>query len=327
MSVLRDAASRAFKRPEIVSVVMCVLTAALLAATSPHFFNPYNIESLVASVSPEGIVGLGMLLLLITGVFDLSVGSVMCLGGLVAAMALTAGVSTPLSVFLGLASGVLVGLVNGLLSEKAGVNPLITTLGTMYIVRSITELIIVKQGQTGYSNLPASFTALGQGRLWGVHYMFWIMIVLAIVFTVGITMTPWGRRLYFIGGNEQAAVAMGMNKKLIRISLYVLVGVLAALAGILVDARAGAATRYIGQKSHMNVIVACAIGGGSLMGGKGNMIGALFGTLFLSLLSNAFNLYEINQQIQTLTLGAVLIAVVTVDGYLQIRKRRMLGKE
>ncbi len=316
-----------FKRTESISITLCVAMVLILGITSKYFFNSYNLESLVFSISPEGIVALGMMMLLITGVFDLSVGSVMCLGGLVAAMALTAGMPTPVSVFLGLGAGALVGVINGLITEKAGVNPLIATLGMMYIIRSITELIIVGQGQTGYSDLPESFKQIGQGHLFGIYYMFWIMIILCVVFTIILSYTAWGRSMYFIGGNESAARAMGINKSRIRISLFIITGVLAALGGILIDARSGAATRYIGQNSHMNVIISCVIGGGSLLGGKGNMIGALFGTFFLSLLSNAFNLYEINQHVQSITLGIVLIAVVSVDGYLQIRKRRMLGKE
>ena len=316
-----------FKRTESISLLLCVGMILVMGTTSKYFFNPYNLESLIVGISPEGIVSLGMMLLLITGVFDLSVGSVMCLGGLVSAMALTAGVSVPLAVLLGLGSGALVGTANGLLTEKAGVNPLITTLGMMYIVRSITESIIVAQGQTGYSNLPEEFTNIGQGSFLGLYYMFWIMIILCVVFTILISRTPWGRNIYFLGGNEAAAKAMGIRKDRIRIVLFIVTGVLAALAGILIDARSGAATRYIGQNSHMNVIISCVIGGGSLLGGKGNMLGALFGTFFLTLLTNAFNLYEINQHTQSLTLGIVLIAVVSIDGYLQIRKRRMLGKE
>lgn len=319
--------SRFFKRTESISLVLCVLMVVVMGITSRHFFNPYNLESLMVSIAPEGIVALGMMLLIITGVFDLSVGSVMCLGGLVAAMSLSAGMSTPVAVLLGLGSGALVGLINGLVTEKAGVNPLIATLGMMYIIRSITELIIVGQGQTGYSDLPESFTQIGQGSILGIYYMFWIMLILCVVFTILIIFSAWGRRLYFIGGNEAAAKSMGIRKDRVRIGLFIITGTLAALAGILIDARSGAATRYIGTNSHMNVIISCVIGGGSLLGGKGNMVGALLGTFFLTLLSNAFNLYEINQHVQSLTLGIVLIAVVSMDGYLQIRKRRLLGKE
>ena len=316
------------RRSETISLCLCIIMILLLGLTVPrYFFSSHNVGSLITSTSPEGIVALGMMLLLISGVFDLSVGSVMCLGGLVAAVALTFGFSTPVSVLLGLGSGLVIGFLNGFIIEFGGVNPLITTIGMMYIVRGITEITLVRRGKAGYSNLPESFRQLGQGRFLGIHYMLWILIVLAIVFTVILAKRRSGRRVYFIGGNESAAVAMGINKKKIRIILYMISGTLASLAGILINARAGAANRYTGQNSHLNVIIACIIGGGSLAGGKGNMAGAVFGLLFLVLLNNAFNLYEVNQHVQSLVNGLVLLAVVVMDGWMNILKRRELGKE
>jgi ribose/xylose/arabinose/galactoside ABC-type transport system permease subunit len=292
-----------------------------------YFYNPNNFNSLVVAVAPEGIIALGMMLLLISGVFDLSVGSVLCLGGLIASIGVTFGVPAPLAVALGLGAGVLTGLVNGVLTEIAGVNPLITTIGMMYMVRGVTEITLVSRGKAGYANFPQSFRSLGQGTFLGIMYMFWILVILTALFTLYLAMRRGGRRIYFIGGNETAALAMGIHKRKIRILLFVLTGALAALAGILINARTGSANRYIGQNSHLNVIIACIIGGGSLSGGKGNMLGAVFGTLFLALLNNAFNLFEVNQHVQSLTTGMVLLAVVTVDGYMSVVKRRALGKE
>jgi ribose/xylose/arabinose/galactoside ABC-type transport system permease subunit len=300
----------------------------LLGITVPrYFFSSHNLNSLATATAPEGIVALGMMMLLISGAFDLSVGSVMCLGGLVAAIALTAGFSTPVALVLGLGSGLLIGTLNGFIIEVAGVNPLITTIGMMYIVRGITEITLVKRGKAGYGNFPASFRALGQGKILGIPFMLWLLVVLALIFAVILLWRRSGRRIYFIGGNESAAIAMGVNKRRLRIILFMLIGVLAALAGILINARAGTANRYTGQNSHLNVIIACIIGGGSLAGGKGNIPGAVFGILFLVLLNNAFNLYEVNQHVQSLVNGLVLLAVVVVDGYMNILKRRELGKE
>jgi ribose/xylose/arabinose/galactoside ABC-type transport system permease subunit len=315
-------------RPEGISLILCIIMILILSIFVPrYFYNSFNLSSLVVAVAPEGIVALGMMLLLVSGVFDLSVGSVMCLGGLVASMAVTFGVPTPLAVLLGLSAGLLTGTVNGFLTEIAAVNPLITTIGMMYMVRGVTEITLVSRGKAGYTNFPQSFKNLGQGTFLGIMYMFWIMLILLVLFTIYITMRKGGRRIYFIGGNENAALAMGIRKRKIRILLFILTGVLAALAGILLNARTGSANRYIGQNSHLNIIIACIIGGGSLAGGKGNMLGAIFGTLFLALLNNAFNLFEVNQHVQSLTTGIVLLAVVVIDGYMSILKRRALGKE
>ncbi|MDR1903362.1 MAG: ABC transporter permease [Treponema sp.] len=324
----RTLRSIAGRRPESISLALCIIMVLLLGITVPrYFFSSHNLNSLATATAPEGIVALGMMMLLISGAFDLSVGSVMCLGGLVAAIALTAGFSTPVALVLGLGSGLLIGTLNGFIIEVAGVNPLITTIGMMYIVRGITEITLVKRGKAGYGNFPASFRALGQGKILGIPFMLWLLVVLALIFAVILLWRRSGRRIYFIGGNESAAIAMGVNKRRLRIILFMLIGVLAALAGILINARAGTANRYTGQNSHLNVIIACIIGGGSLAGGKGNIPGAVFGILFLVLLNNAFNLYEVNQHVQSLVNGLVLLAVVVVDGYMNILKRRELGKE
>ncbi|MDR1576307.1 MAG: ABC transporter permease [Treponema sp.] len=322
---LRDIAAR---RPEAISVALCIIMALMLGITVPrYFFSSHNLNSLATATAPEGIVALGMMMLLISGVFDLSVGSVMCLGGLVAAIGLSAGFPTPVALALGLGSGLVIGLFNGLITEVAGVNPLITTIGMMYIVRGITEITLVKRGKAGYGNFPADFRIIGQGKIFGVPFMFWLLLLFAVLFAVFLISRRGGRRIYLIGGNEAAAAALGVKKRKIRIILFMLAGILAALAGILINARAGAANRYTGQNSHLNVIIACIIGGGSLAGGKGNMGGAVFGTLFLVLLNNAFNLYQVNQHVQSLVNGMVLLAVVVVDGYMNIIKRRELGKE
>ncbi len=325
---LKRLSSNAFlKRPESIALILCAFMFIFLGVSSPYFFNSYNLDSIITQISPEGIVSLGMMMLLITGVFDLSVGSVMCLGGLVAAIALNFGIPAPVAILLGLGSGALIGMLNGIIVEIGRVNPLITTIGMMYIVRGITELTLVSRGKEGYTNFPDSFTQLGKNVFPGVPWMLLIFLILIVVFSILISRTRLGRRMYFIGGNEQAAVAMGINKKKIRITLFIIVGILAALAGILLDARSGSANRYIGQRSHMNIIIACIIGGGSLAGGRGNMLGAVLGILFLTLLNNSFNLFDVNQYIQSLVQGIVLLLVVVLDGYINIRKRKELGRE
>lgn len=310
-----------------VALMMCIVMIIFLAITQTRiFFDKLNLEALMNSISPEGIVALGMMVLLITGVFDLSVGSVMCLSGLVTAMCLTAGVPWVLAILIGLASGALVGLINGFLVEIAGINALITTIGTQFIFRGTSELLLVGRGRGGFSGFPADFVQFGRGGFLGIYWMFWILIILVVVMTLYIIKRPTGRRLYFIGGNEPAAKLMGIKKRKIRISAFVLSGVLAALAGILITAKSDAANRYTGQTSHMNVIIACVIGGGSMNGGQGTILGALFGTVFLALLQNAFNLFNVDPSIQLILIGCVLMAVVSIDGFLTIRRLKELGR-
>lgn len=312
-----------------VALMMCIVMFIFLAVTQSRiFFDELNWEALMNAISPEGIVSLGMMVLLITGVFDLSVGSVMCFGGLVTGITLTAGLPPIFAVLAGLATGAAIGLINGLLVEFAGINALISTIGTQYVVRGASELLLVGQGSRGigFSGFPKDFVQFGRGEFLGMTWMFWILIILVVLMTLFMVKRPTGRRLYLIGGNEPAAKLMGIKKRKIRVSAFVLTGLLAALAGILITAKSDAANRYTGQTSHMNVIIACVIGGGSMNGGQGTILGALFGIVFLALLQNAFNLFNVDPSIQSILIGSVLMAVVSIDGYLTIRRLKELGR-
>ena len=327
MNKVKTTFQKLIKMNGSVALMMCLVMIIFLSiAQSRLFYDSFNLEALMNSIAPEGIVALGMMVLLITGVFDLSVGSVMCLSGLVTAMTLTAGVPWVLAVVIGLAVGAAVGLINGFLVEIAGINALISTIGTQFVFRGASELLLVGRGKGGFSGFPADFVQFGRGGLFGIYWMFWILIILVVVMTLYISKRPTGRRLYFIGGNEPAAKLMGIKKRKIRVSAFVLSGVLAALAGILITAKSDAANRYTGQTSHMNVIIACVIGGGSMNGGQGSILGAFYGTVFLALMQNAFNLYDMEDALKSIIIGFVLMAVVAVDGYLTIRRLKELGR-
>lgn len=315
-----------FNVNESVSILLTLVVAVFLAVASPYFFDVNNIESLQTSIAPYGIVAIGMMVLLISGVFDLSVGSVMCLGGLIAAMCLSAGLPVVVAVIIGIAAGAAAGLINGTLVEIAGINPLITTIGMMYIVRGVTETVLVQKGKGGFTGFEQSFLDLGQGKFLGVYYMFWIMLILMIIVQLYLMFAPGGRRLYYIGGNREAAKLMGIRVRKISIIAFVLSGALAALAGILITARAGMANRYTGEGAHLAVIISTIIGGASLAGGRGSMVGAFFGTVFMTLLRNGFNLFDVEAQWQDISVGAILVIVVLMDGYLALRKQRALGK-
>ena len=275
------------RKNETVSVGLALLLLVFLVLARPNFLDRVNIDSLQTSIAPYGIMAIGMMILLISGVFDLSVGSTMGLGGLVSAITLTLGASPAVAILTGILSGLLIGLINGLIVEIAGVNALITTIGTMYIGRGISEIVLVGRGYAGYTNFPDSFNNLGRGQFLNIYYMFWILLVLLVVFQLVLRYTKFGRQLFFIGGNYDAAEKLGINARRIRILAFVLSGALAAFAGILVTSRAGIANRYTGVGAHMDVIIACIIGGGSLIGGQGSIVGAFSGMVFMVLMSNA----------------------------------------
>lgn len=315
-----------FRKNEAVSVALSIALLVWLIISRPNFLAQVNIESVQTSIAPYGIMAIGMMILLISGVFDLSVGSTMGLGGLVSAICLTMGAGPVVAILAGILSGLVIGLINGLIVEVAKVNALIATIGTMYIGRGISEIVLVGRGQAGYTNFPENFNNLGRGQLLGAYYMFWILIALVIIFQLVLRYTKFGRWLYFIGGNYDAAEKLGISVRKIRILAFTLSGTLAAIAGILVTARAGIANRYTGVGAHMDIIIACIIGGGSLIGGQGSIIGAVSGMAFMALMSNAFNLYFIPPQWQNIMVGIILLIVITVDGYVSLSKQKKLGK-
>lgn len=315
-----------FRKNEAISVILAALLLIILLITRPNFLEQVNIESVQTAISPYGIMAIGMMILLISGVFDLSVGSTMGLGGLVSAITLTLGASPFVAVFAGIVSGLLIGMINGLIVEVAKVNALIATIGTMYIGRGISEIVLVGRGQAGYTNFPESFNNLGRGQFLGAYYMFWILIAFIIIFQFILKYTRFGRQLFFIGGNFDAAEKLGINARRIRIIAFTLSGILSAFAGILVTARAGIANRYTGVGAHMDIIIACIIGGGSLIGGQGSIIGAAAGMTFMALMSNAFNLFFIPPQWQNILVGIMLLIVITVDGFVSLSKQKKLGK-
>ena len=318
--------ARIFKKNEAVSIGLALALVIFLVIARPNFLDQVNIESIQTAVAPYGIMAIGMMMLLISGVFDLSVGSTMGLGGLVTAITLTMGASPLVAILVGLFSGLLVGVINGVIVEIAGVNALITTIGTMYIGRGISEIVLVGRGYAGFTNFPENFTNLGRGQFLNLYYMFWIMLILLVAFQLVLRYTKFGRQLYFIGGNYEAAEKLGINAKKIRILAFILSGILAALAGILVTSRAGIANRYTGVGAHMDVIIACIIGGGSLIGGQGSITGAFSGMVIMVLMSNAFNLYAIPPQWQSILVGLILLVVIAVDGYVSLTKQKRLGK-
>ena len=315
-----------FKKNETVSVGLALALIIFLVIARPNFLAQVNLESLQTSIAPYGIMAIGMMVLLISGVFDLSVGSTMGLGGLVSAITLTQGASPLVAILAGVGSGLAVGLINGVIVEIAGVNALIATIGTMYIGRGISEIVLVGRGYAGYQDFPESFNNIGRGQFLNMYYMFWILLILVVLFQLVLRYTKFGRQLYFIGGNYDASEKLGINARRIRILAFVLSGVLAATAGILVTARAGIANRYTGVGAHMNVIIACIIGGGSLIGGQGSIVGAFSGMVFMVLMSNAFNLYTIPPQWQSILVGFILLVVIAVDGYVSLNKQKRLGK-
>ena len=309
-----------------ISMVMSILLIAFLALFNPYFFTRTNMLSLQALVAPRTIIAIGMMLLISMGVFDQSVGAIMGMTGIICAYLLTKGIPVVICILIALVFGALTGIFNGFLVAKGKILPLIATVGTMYVFRGVGFMIISSEVSGSLSGFPQSFLNFGSGTLFGIYPMTIIMVVLLVVFQYVIKNTYVGKRLYYIGGNPASAKSLGFNVDKAMIISFMVCGALCALAGVLSIARFESASRYLGDNLQMDILIACIIGGGSLAGGKGDMLGAFFGTLFVCLLQNCFNLFEINSLLQSVVMGATLVIVVTADSYLNLKKMRALGQ-
>lgn len=296
---------------EFLLLVVIVVFSLIMAFLNPIFVTRLNIEAIMLALSVEATVAIGMVILIISGGLDLSVGSTLALSGVVAGLAMTEwGLPVPVGVFLGLLAALLVGLFNGLLIAKLKINPFITTLGTMMAVRGL--VLVLARGRA-VLNLPEAFNQIGQGRLFGVQYPIYIVLVLVIVGDLLVRNTRFFRQSYYVGGNERAARLSGFEVDRVKILNYGLVALLAGFAGILLTARFGSASVTVGSGVELRVITAAIIGGASLSGGEGSVLGAFLGAFFMAMLANALNLLGVDVYWQNLITGMFLILAVVFD--------------
>jgi len=304
---------------EFSLVVVLLIFSLFMAIVSDVFLTKANIEAILLSLSVEATIAVGMVILLISGGLDLSVGSTLAFTGVVTGLALTSlKLSPPISIMLGLIAALCVGLANGLLVAKLKINPFIATLGMMMTVRGL--LLVLAQGRA-VLNLPDSFTIIGQGRFFGVQYPIYVMLFLVIVGDILMRNSRFFRQSYYIGGNEKAARLSGINVDLVKIFNYCLVAFLAGVAGIMITARFGSSSLTVGSGGvELRVITATIIGGASLSGGEGSVFGAFLGALFMGVLANALNLLGVDVYWQNLVTGLILIIAVVVDVVNERRK-------
>ena len=303
------------------STIFLVILAGSIALTfiSPYFLNKDNILAILLAASFETMVAIGMTLLLISGGFDLSVGSTFAFAGVVAGILLRSNVPVFVSVIAGLVAGGAVGYLNGIIIAKIKVNPLITTLAMMSIIRGV--VFVITRG-LGVSNLPDGFNVIGQVKVVGVQSPIIIMVILVIISGLLFKYSVYFRQYFYIGGNENAALYSGIKVDRLKIIAYVLSGTTAGLAGILTAARMGGALSTAGTGMELRVITACIIGGCSLAGGEGSMWGSFLGVILMVLVANAFNLTGVSPYWQRTIYGSILLAAVLIDA---ARRRRMAG--
>lgn len=317
---LRDRLLDLIAQRESALVLVLLVAGVFMTIVSPVFLSRANIEAILIGLSMEATIAIGMAILLISGGLDLSVGSTLALTGVVTGLVLNAGVPAVPAMMAGLLAALLIGLANGLLVARLGINPFITTLGMALAVRGL--VLVIARGRA-VLNLSSAFTVIGQGRLFGVQYPIYVVLTLVIIGDLLVRNSRFFRQSYYIGGNEKAARLSGINVNLVKIINYCLVAVLAGVAGLIITARFGSASVTIGSGVELRVITAVIIGGASLSGGEGTVLGAFLGALFMGFLANALNLLGVDVYWQNLVTGAILIFAVVVDVLNEQRKAHL----
>lgn len=292
---------------------MPLVGAALLlgfAVFVPHFATADNLLALAMSVATTGMVACTMMLCLAAGDFDLSVGSVVALAGVLAALLIQRTESLALALLAPLLAGAAIGAVNGVVIARLGINALIATLATQQMVRG-AALLIAGGSSIGVSH--QGFSQIGSARLLGVQTPIWVLLVCFVVFGIVLNRTVFGRSALAIGGNAEAARLAGIDVARIKIGIFVLQGTVAALAGVLVASRVTSGQPNSSQGLELQAISSCVLGGVSLTGGVASLTGVAVGVLLLGAVQDAMSLKNIDAFWQLVVSGAILLAAVLLD--------------
>ena len=303
-----------FRLAESRSLMLSALIALLagtMTAVYPHNFpTSYNLSAVLLNAAQNGILVAGMMLLMIAGFFDLSIGSTLALSGVWAGVVVGWWHWPPeIGVVVGIAVGLTAGLINGLIVTRIGINALIATLATMAIYRGLTYLT----AGTGVTPIDDGFKHYGQAVFFGIQTPFWVMFVVVVAGGWAIAHTRFFRQFYFIGGNARAAKLSGIRVERLALIGFTITGGLAGLAGVLGAARLNSAVVSAGIGVELSVITATVLGGASLKGGEGTVLGGVLGVLFIALVQNAMIINGIGIFWQPIIVGAVLLLAVSLD--------------
>ncbi len=315
-----SAARKFFSRQEVGIFVIFIVLCAVISALTPYFFKTANIINILRQISNIGIMAVGQAMVIIIAGIDLSVSATLSLSACTIAY-LSNYMNSWVAACIALLIGIVVGLMNGFLSVKIGIAPFIATLGIQMMARGAAFLItkgipikfLSEAGVLGSGAIP-----LGNGLQLPIP-----IIIMFVVYGIGLivlTKTVFGRNLYAVGDNEKSARLSGINADAVKITAYVVSGFLAALAGIINAGNLTTAEASAGDGIESNVIAAVVIGGVSMSGGEGSMVGILIGAAIMGVIKNAFILLNFPATMQTLTIGFLIIASVGIDCITKRRK-------
>jgi ribose transport system permease protein len=317
--------SRAVQRFVIFFIFLALCIA--LTILSRFFLTPTNLSNVLQQISTLIIACCGATLVMISGGLDLSVGGIVALSGVIAAGFAGRGYPLPLCFVSGIAAGALVGMVNGFLVSVPRVVPVIATLGTMWVSRGLAYIYTTSYTKGALSivtGIPAGFRILGRGNLLGVPINVLASLLFFVFFFFFVRYTVFGLRAYSLGCSEEVTARFGINTGRHKFLIYTIAGTLAGVSGILLASRLSSGEPSAGLGMEFDVIVAVVLGGTSLHGGEGTIVGSLIGALFVGVLYNALNLLQVQTFYRYLVLGSILVSAVIIDEALKKRDIKIL---
>jgi rhamnose transport system permease protein len=304
---------------EALLVVVAVAIFAINSLASPYFLDPYSLSDLTFNFTEKGLIAFAMALLIISGEIDLSVAAIIALASTLMGMAVQAGADTPVLVLIGIVVGLGCGAFNGMLVTRLGLPSIVVTIGTMSLFRGIAFIILGDQAYKGY---PESFAFFGQGYVWWVvSFELVLFLIAAAVYWFLLHRTSFGRRIFAIGNNPVAAQFSGVRVGRMKFVLFCLTGLMAGIASVLITSRLGSTRPSIAQGYELEVITMVVLGGVSILGGSGSILGVLLAAFIMGLVTFGLGLLNVPGIVMSIFIGLLLIIVIA----LPIVWRRLRG--
>lgn len=297
---------------KIIPFIGLILLVIIISALNSAFLEPSNLFNLLRQVSINGLIAFGMTFVILTGGIDLSVGSTLALSSAMIAILMVSGVDSIVALLIGCIFGAILGAINGLLITLGKMAPFIATLATMTVFRGVT-LVITDGNPITNLNGSYAFQLFGRGYFIGIPVPAVTMFITFIILYIILHKTVFGRQTYAMGGNEKAAFISGIKVNKLKVMIYSLAGLMSAMAGAILTSRLNSAQPTAGMSYELDAIAAVVLGGTSLTGGKGRILGTLIGVLIIGVLNNGLNLLGVSSFYQQVVKGVVIIIAVLID--------------
>jgi len=319
-SKMKEITKKIFSQREVTVFLIIVLVIVITSIIQPKFLNSNNLRSIALSVSVDGLFAIGLTFALILGGIELSVGAVSAMTCVIAGYLALHGVNIWVACIASIASGLIVGLFNGFMISKIGLPPFIVTLGMENLARGMAYIITTGSPLSVSGYLPDSFRYFATGSILGIPVLFIIFILVSAVTFIFMKYSKVCRNMFYVGSNEHASRLSGINVDKVKIGVYVLIAIISTMAGLLSLGRFNVATPELSKGAETTAISAAVIGGTSMTGGVGGVLGTVLGIFLLKIVNSALVMMNVSVYWQEFVQGAILVLAVTID-YLSQRRR------